>query len=91
MRLSGEVVKKAADEWKDKTTGEIRQAWKIYLKPADVLDGATEVTISEQEFGAIEEGKSVSFDVALGLRPFGNSQRVAVRSLGNLEGVKVKS
>lgn len=86
MRLSGDVVLKAIDEFKDSKTGEARQMYKIYLKPCDPRDGATEIAVPEDVFGSIEEAQKISFDVALGVRTYGTTSRISVRYLGNLEG-----
>jgi hypothetical protein len=86
MRLSGDVVLKAVDEFKDSKTGEARQMFKIYLKPCDPRDGATEISVPEDVFASIEEAQKISFDVALGVRTYGTTSRISVRFLGNLEG-----
>ena len=91
MRLSGEVVLKAVDEFKDSKTGEARSIFKIYLKPCDPRDGATEISIPEDVFSTIEEANKISFDVALGVRSYGTTSRISVRYLGNLEGNEVKA
>jgi hypothetical protein len=90
MRLSGEVVLKSVDEFKDSKTGEARQMFKIYLKPSDPRDGATEVSLPEEIFSSVEQDQKISFDVALGVRTYGSTSRISVRFLGNLETDKAK-
>ena len=85
MRLTGDVVLKAIDEFKDSKTGEARQMFKIYLKPCDPRDGATEISVPEEIFGSVEQDQKISFDVALGVRTYGTTSRISVRFLGNLE------
>lgn len=60
--------------------------FKIYLKPCDPRDGATEISVPEDVFGTIEEAQTISFDVALGVRTYGTTSRISVRYLGNLQG-----
>ena len=91
MRLSGEVVLKAVDEFKDSKTGEARQMFKIYLKPCDPRDGATEISLPEDVFSSVEQDQKISFDVALGVRTYGSTSRISVRYLGNLEGNEPKA
>jgi len=91
MRLSGEVVLKAIDEFKDSKTGEARQMFKIYLKPCDPRDGATEISVPEDIYSSISETNAISFDVALGVRSYGTTSRISVRYLGNIEGNKVEA
>ena len=90
MRLSGEVVLKAVDEFKDSKTGEARQMFKVYLKPVDPRDGATEISLPEDVFNTIAETNKISFDVALGVRSYGSTTRISVRYLGNIEGNESK-
>lgn len=85
MRLVGEVVLKDVLEYQDKTTKEDKKMSRIYLKPCDPRDGATEISLPEDIFATVETGQKISFDVALGTRTYGSVTRLSVRYLGNLK------
>lgn len=88
MKLSGKVVKKVEESYKNKTTGLDVITHRIYLQSGDVLAGALEVKVNEDDYAKINEGESVSFIPSFGMRKNFDSLIVTVKSIGNLEVVE---
>ena len=87
VRLEGLVVKAETEDYVSKA-GIPTKAHKVYLASGDPVQGATQVSVHEDDFAKCSVGTKIRFVPAFSIRNVFGTQTVVVRVYEGLEVVK---
>lgn len=79
-RLSGLVVGKPDPDFEDKITKEIKRYPALLIKNADERFGAHRVSVSEADYGLVDVGDNVEFDVSISISTFNDEAKLKIRA-----------
>ena len=81
MRLSAKVLEKKHESITMKDSGQVVQLYRLYLAPANPLDGALELSVNEATYNATEKDQEIEVQPTFSTRTWNRNIIVTAKAI----------